>query len=238
MRNTTILITSAVLAGCGGGGLSPGVGDDPGTGTGTLLVDGDVSAVPAIDNAQDAADFTTEVSIRIGKAGVPVTTGEVTIDSFAGTFPLVFDPSQDGGRWRTTLTGYAQVYELNVTAGDDTVEGVRVDGPDVHWFDAPVAGATVDASLPLAVEWSRDRQAAGATIQTRERDAVGIVDSGDYMLAAGMLRSKATETEQETLELRRDARVAPAGAVGGSELRVRITNRIDVVVAPCPTCQN
>jgi hypothetical protein len=227
-----------VTAACGGDSLGPGAGDDPGTGTSTLSIDGEVEAEPRIDNAQDSADFDTSFRIRITRAGQAVTTGEVTVESSAGVIALAFDPQADGGSWRGVQTGYFEVYRLDVLSGEDTVEGVRVDGPDIHWFDLPLPGATVDASLALVIDWDRDDEADSASIGTEETDDVGIVDSGTYSLAVGMLRSKDSEAQTERLDLRRSARVAPAGAVGGSELRVEIRNRIDLVVAPCPTCAN
>jgi hypothetical protein len=236
-----VLVASAftILVGCGGdGAFGPGAGNDPGGGTGTLLVSGDVEAGPAFDNAQDELDFTTSFRIRVERGGAPVTTGTVTVESIAGAVDLVFDPSDEGGRWRGVQSGYYEVYRLDVASGEDAVEGVRVDGPDIHWFDAPLAGASVDASLPLDIEWDRGDEAESASLETEQIDRVGIADTGAYTLAVGSLRSKAAETETERIDLRRSARVVPAGGIGGSELSVQIENRIDVVVAPCPTCHN
>jgi hypothetical protein len=239
MKLASFASTFAFLVGCGGDGpFGPGAGNDPGGGTGTLLVDGDIEAEPAFDNARDGTDFTTQFRIRIARAGAAVTTGMVTVESIAGAVELVFDPSDDGGRWRGVQSGYHEVYRLDVASGEDAVDGVRVDGPDVHWFDTPLAGSTVDASLPLAIEWDRGDEAESASIETERIDRVGIADTGAYTLAAGGLRSKDAETETERIELRRSARVVPAGGTGGSEVSVQIDNRIDVVVAPCPTCEN
>ena len=132
--------------------LAPGAGDDPGTGTATLTVRGHAAAEPVFANATSASDFVTWFAIELERTGVRVTTGSVVVTSAAGAVPLTFD-TRDGGQWRGQQSGYYQVYRLDVTADADAVAGVRVDGPDVHQFTAPMTGATVDATLPLAVSW-------------------------------------------------------------------------------------
>jgi hypothetical protein len=46
------------------------------------------------------------------------------------------------------------------------------------------------------------------------------------------LKSKPEEVEEEELRLQRSDRVSPAGAQPGSELRVRVESRIELLVAP------
>ncbi|MCB9563512.1 MAG: hypothetical protein H6708_24190 [Kofleriaceae bacterium] len=227
-RSLLSLATAALLAACGG---TPSDADDPGSGTRTLRVEASITATPDVSNAQTSADFTTEFSIRIDKAGTPITSGTVTVTGNAGPIALTWsDPN--GGRWRGSAPSYDQVYQLDVVAGADTVEGVVLAGPDVHVFTAPTPGATVDATLPLDVAWASQDVATSTSIKTREIDPIGIDDTGSYQLAVGTLRSKPTEVEQEELRLTRSTRIEPAGAVAGSQLTVSIDNRIDLVVAP------
>lgn len=96
----------------------------------------------------------------------------------------------EGGRWVGTAAGYDEVYVLDVRSGDDSVEGVRVDGPDIHVFTAPTAGLTVDSTMPLRVMWDADQTADSASIDTEELDRVSISDTGDYTLAAGALKAE------------------------------------------------
>ncbi len=220
MRSTRLCFTIILLGGCGGG-------DDGGTGSGTLRVDGDVEASPEVTNASDAVDFTTDFSVRVTRSGEPVTAGEVVVTSDGGEVPLVFD----GEQWRGAQAGYFEVYALDVTAGDDFVHGVRVDGPDIHVFTAPVADGAVDATAVLTVAWSRDDQADEATLETRETDPVDIADTGAFELAAFTLRNSPDQTEEEELRLTRASRISPEGAVAGSELRVEIENRLELLVA-------
>jgi hypothetical protein len=216
---------------CGAGPLEPGVGDDPGSGSSTLRVNAEVTATGRIVNAREGTDFDTSIHVRIEKNGQLVTTGTVTMRSSGGDVPLIFDSGDEGGRWRGSQSGYFEVYELEVDAGDDDVSGVRVDGPALHYFTAPLPGATIDATMPLLVTWASDEEAQTATIKTKEIDELTITDSGSFTLPVGAIKSKPEETENEELRLRRSARITPAGAVVGSELRVVVSNRIEVLVA-------
>lgn len=230
---TRFLATALVLAACGGGSsLDPGAGDDPGDGTSTLFVDGRASAEARLANARTNAEFDTDFSIRVLLNDVPVTTGTVTITSASGTFALTY--SGEEGRWTGRQNGYDEVYILDVESGADNVFGVRVDGPDVHVFSAPVAGATVDSTMPLEINWNRDNTADIASIDTGRIDKLSIPDSGTYMLSAGALEAERDKARENAIQIERTDRVVPAGAVAGSEFSVRIRNAIGVVAAPNP----
>ncbi len=218
-------------AACGGGGaFSPGVGDDPGSGTSTLFVDADVDARPIVPNARESTDFTTEFHVRLEKAGVAVTTGTVTITSGAGEVPLIY--RTDSNRWHGVQVGYFEVYELSAVSGSDDVTGVRVDGPALHTITAPALGATVDSTMPLTVTWDRDEQADQASIETEEIDALAIADTGSHVLPPGSLKDNQDQTEQERIRIDRSQRVTPAGAVAGSAMRVEIRNEVEILVQP------
>ncbi len=231
MRAWLSIIPVSLLVGCGGAPLDPGSGDDLGTGSMTLSVEGSASAEARIANASTDNDFDTSFEIRIQKAGADVTTGTVTITSNGGAVTLTHD---GGGRWRGSQGGYFEAYQLDVTSGTDTLGGVIVDGPDLHTITAPAGGATVDSTMPLPVSWAREDHADQATIKVQGIDAVTIDDSGSYSLAAGSLKSKKDQAETESLELRRVDRVSPAGAIAGSSFAVSIRNRIDLVVLANP----
>jgi hypothetical protein len=223
-------LSLTLLAACGGNALDPGSGHDPGTGTRTLFVDADVQASPQITNAATPSGFETHIEVRIEKAGAAVTTGTVTVSSNGGDVALAFNSTEN--RWSGRQAGYYEVYELNVQSGDDAVESVRVDGPALHYFTSPVAGATVDALMPLAVRWSREEAAETATFDTEEMDDLQIADTGSFEVPIGGLKSNGGEPTQERLRLDRHSRVSPAGAIAGSELRVEVRNEIDLIVQP------
>src|SRR3954447_21298435 len=133
-------LASFLLTACSSNPLDPGAGNSAGTGTGTLLVNGNASAHAQVSNAKLASDFTTELGVRISLNGQDLTTGTVTINSRSLKTPLALTfNAQNGGEWDGNIAGYDEVYELSVVAGTDKVEGVIVDGPDIHEFTAPTA---------------------------------------------------------------------------------------------------
>jgi hypothetical protein len=223
------------LTACGGGSdLDPGSGNDPGSGTNTLLVSGRVSAEARLTNARASAEFDSDFSIKILLNQTPVTTGTVTITSASGTFPLAFTTFDGESRWTGRANGYDEVYVLDVESGADNVHDVRVDGPDIHTFKSPLAGATVDSTMQLAIAWDRDDEATIASIDTDRLDRISIADSGNYMLTAGALQAEKDQPRENAIEIERTNMVTPAGALAGSELSVRVRNEITVVAAPNP----
>lgn len=213
-----------------GGGGDAGVVDNPGTGTGTLVVDGVASAEPSVVNSTDLSNYLTTFSVRITKAGTDVTTGTVSIASSAGSVALLFDGTTM--RWRGAQAGYFQNYTLDATSDVDNVMGVTVHGPDIHSFTAPTLGATVDSTMPLALTWTRTEMAEAAAIRTRLINPISIADAGTYSLPAGSLKSKPQETENEDIELTRSQRITPAGGAAGSTFRVAIRNHVTMIVQP------
>lgn len=222
-----------LLAACGSDPLEPGAGTDAGTGTKTLSVDGSASASPRAPNAQRATDFNTEFSVRISLNGFPVTSGAVTVQSQFATTPLTYTPD-NGGRWIGTAANYDEVYQLDVVAGADEVRGVIVDGPSIHVITAPIAGAALDSTVVNNVTWDREEGADVASIDTEEIDRLTIPDTGSYVLAVGTLKAENDRTRENRIEIRRENRVAPAGAMPGSDFAVSIENRVDVLAQPNP----
>ncbi len=233
---TTLSILTLLLgtAACGGtdSDLDPGAGNDPGAGTSTLLVNGKVEASPRLTNARAAAEFDTDFEVQITLAGQGVTAGTVTVTSATGTYPLTYVGGT--GQWEGRAIGYDEVYILDVTSGEHEASGIRVDGPDLHSFVKPSAGAAVDSTMQLEVTWASDERADSMGIRTDKIDWVSIPDEGRYMLAAGALDADADQAKPNELRLERSNRVVPAGAIAGSEFSVRIENRIDVVAQPNP----
>ncbi len=226
-----------VLGACGSNSsvFDPGSGDDPGTGTNTLVVDGNVRARANARNAQTPAEFSTEFGVRVMLNGVLVTDGTVSITSASGSIELVLQSTGErAGRWVGTAPRYEQVYVMDVESGADRVVGVRVEGPDAHLFSAPLPGALVDSTMPLVVTWEREVEADTTTIRAENVDDVSVPDTGTYTLPAGALRAEDDETRENTLRITRTNRVVPAGAAGGSDVSVAIENDIDVTVLADP----
>lgn len=230
---TTRFLTPALVlsfAACSGGSaLDPGAGDDPGEGTSTLMVDGRAHASPRLTNAQARGDFDTIFSVRVQQNLQDVTTALVQVTSSSGTTVLQLG---DGNRYYGTAAGYDEVYILDVESGADYARDIRVDGPDIHSFTKPLAGASVDATLPLEITWSCDDTADTASLRTEEISDIAMPDTGKYMLAVGGIRSEPDKVRQNELRIRREDRVTPAATIGGSEWTVTVENRIEVLAQP------
>jgi hypothetical protein len=229
-RYLTLIVAGSLVA-CGGNALDPGAGNDPGTGTATLVVTGSVSAQAHLTNALTAADFDTQFSVRLTLNTQTVSTGTVTITSLSGTYPLTFQANGQGNgqRWTGQAPAYDEVYRLDVDSGVDNVHNVRIDGPSLHSFAAPTAGAQVDSTMPLMIMWNANDAADSAALRTDQIDNLAIPDTGSYMLAAGSLKSAKDKAEPNTIRLTRTNRVIPAGGAAGSELSASVENEIDVV---------
>lgn len=231
MKSHFALISSLLVAACGGDPLDPGAGSDPGGGTNTLYVEGSASADPRIVNAT-ANDFDTDFSIRIELNGAPVTTGTVAVTSRFANVPLTF--LVDKQRWEGTAGGYDQVYQLDVKSGADEVTGVVVDGPDLHGITGPAPGASLDSTVAANLTWDREDAAQIITFRSDAIDRITISDTGTYVMGPGTLKAEKDKTRENTLELRRTNHVAPRGAIGGSDFAVSVEQRVDVIAQPNP----
>jgi hypothetical protein len=232
---TTSLASFLLLAACSSSPLDPGAGSSQGTGTSTLLVNGNASAHAQIADAKLASDFTTDVSIRVSLNGQDVTTGTVTIDSRSMKKPLAltFD-TQNGGEWSANVAGYDEVYELSVVVGTDKVEGVIVDGPDIQDFTAPQAGASLDSTMANKMTWNRIAAADVTTFRVGDLDRLTIEDTGTFSIPPGSLKAEKDQAHPNTLQLSRTNQVVPRGAIAGSMFSVSVENEIDVVALPNP----
>jgi hypothetical protein len=229
------LLAVFTAAACGGDPLDPGAGDDTGSGTNTLFVEGRVTAEPTTPNARAATDFSTEFSIRIGLNSVAVTTGTVTVESRFATTTLTYqDDGNNLGHWVGTAADYDEVYQLDIVSGSDEVRGVVVDGPDIHTFVLPTAGASLDATIANVIEWDSEETADLATFKAEEIDRLTIPDTGTYSMAPGSMKTDQDTARENVLELRRQNRVVPAGAVAGSELAVSVEQVLQVLALPVP----
>ena len=232
MRNY-FLASFLLAAACSSSPLDPGAGNSAGTGTNTLLVRGNADAHAQIANAKVASDFTTDVTVRVSLNGQDVTTGTVTINSRSMKQPLAL--TLDGNQeWQGTIAGYDEVYELAVVAGTDKVQGVIVDGPDIHEFTAPQAGASLDSTVANMMTWERAIVADQASLRVGDLDHIAIDDTGSFSIPAGSLKAEKDQARPNTLELTRENQVTPKGAIAGSSFSVSIANDLDVVALPNP----
>ena len=225
---------AAWSVGCASDSLDPGAGDAAGTGTATLAIEGQVYASTRHSGAHAAGDFDVDFAVRVLLNNQTVTTGTVTVTSSSGKVPLTFHADMRGVGWTGSADAYDEVYALDVVNGDDKAEGIRIDGPDIQTFLQPTEGATVDASMPLPIKWSRSRAAGQTTLRTDSSPPFQIDDTGAFNLPAGTLRADRQQSRQHTLRLVRTNSVTPTGAVDGSTWSATVENDVDVTTPPLP----
>ena len=222
--------------------LDPGAGNNVGSGTGTLLVTGSALATPNITDGQNAADFTTDFTVHVSIGNRCPSRRAPSHDPPVRQRPadLQLGPIANLGEWQGSANGYDEVYELDVSSGTDGISGVIVDGPDIHVITGPTAGATIDSTMAFDTTWSRHAGAEEARIAFTNGggggDGIVIPDTGTYSVTAGSLKTDKQQPQPNTIRLTRTNNVIPAGAVVGSMLTVGVVNQLDVVAAPCPTC--
>lgn len=225
MTGTPRFATAAmalVLVACGDG-TGPAVErNDPGTGTSTLRVQGDIEArdVPG--------GFVTVMEVRIQDAlGDPVSGATVTIrNNDLGTTNLL-ENGVGSGQYRATVNSFPSGdFRLDVVRDTDAVERVIVGGLAVHTITSPAANATVAADQPLVVEWNRPTEAAGADLETRDFSANGISDTGAYTIPANQNPARA----DQRIRLWRYNRVHIAGGLPGSQLTLEVRNTVEPII--------
>jgi hypothetical protein len=234
-----VVFAGASLIACGGHPLDPGAGNDPGTGTATIVANGTVAAHARVPNSTLPTDFTTDFSIRLSINNTPVTTGTVTISSRTASIPLTWNNNGGGGnngRWEASGAVYDEVYQLDVVSGPDKITGVRVDGPDIHAFTAPLAGGSVDSTIATPLAWSREVKANIATLSINDGNTndLTIDDTGTYSIAPASFKAEKDKTRPNRIVLVRTNHLAPGGAAAGSDFKVSVEQDLDVVVLANP----
>lgn len=209
MRSLALLVLA--LAGCSDS-LQPGVGDDPGSGTGTLRI---MAIVGGSSNGEsESASFL----VYVYRDSVPVTDCRVTITSRSGSHVLGSD-IRFPGKWSMIAEGYDQVYVLDVEAGADKVHDVRVDGPIIGVFTAPAESTTIDPAAPLEIQWEPSVVDSTSLVINPQGGAFGpIDDSGSYTIPANTLVSNPAGSH--AIGLIRANTVTPEGAAADSMMMV------------------
>lgn len=213
-------------------------GSDAGTGSSTLRVSASVHAYPMFANAREPADFQTVMTVGIARDTAAAFPPTITITSEAGVTALERDKaSSDTVFWKAFVTGYEQTYELDIEAGDDRVNDVRVDGPDIHHVTGPMTGASLRVLQPIDVTWDSAEEAAAASIWLLEQDlrsvggAILPADSGAYTLPADTLMPDDVGRISFVAVVRENS-IRPRGALESSKMQVAVTNMVEVTVVP------
>ena len=222
MRYTRFLaVLAATTLACGGGSATSH--NNPGTGTSTLLVTGDING--SMSAGGPVTDFTVNVrdglnnrvsgaSVTISNSGLP--NGSVTlVEATPGT-----------GRYLNSIAQFpGGDFRLSVTRNADNVQGVVVGGVGMHTINAPTRNAVVPANQPLAVSWTTPSTAKQASISTNNFN-INTADTGTYTIAA----ANNPPSTNQTLDVGRFNEVDIAGGLAGSHLRLTFTATVDPYV--------
>lgn len=218
------LALAVALAGCGDDTTGPAAErNDPGTGTQTMLVKADIEGEDA------PGGFVTDFEVQLRDAqDNPISGATVTIQNGAlGTVNLL-ESGQGTGDYVAVRNSFPSGdYRLDVVSGTDNVHGVVIGGMAAHVITSPSANDTVLANAPLVINWTRPSQAAGADVETQDFQAEGIPDSGTYTVPATGNPAR----DDGRVRIARFNRVDIAGGLFGSELKLKIRNTVEPVVA-------
>jgi hypothetical protein len=216
-----LLLGAAMVASACTDPLQPGSGDDVGSGTRTLRVEGRVLG------SSDSASFV----VQIWRGSLPVTDVDVSITSRTGRYVLRSDPRFPGKWSGLPAESYDEVYVLDVESGDDEIRNVRVDGPPLVVFTSPAASSTIDPASPLEVRW-KPGMADQLFLRVNPQGTVwGEVDDvGSFTIPADTVVPSLAGSH--AIGLSRTNKVTPAGAAEGSWMSVSTEEYLEICDRP------
>jgi len=194
--------------------------NNPGAGSNTLSVQGDINA-----STVNGAPLTTfSVTVRDG-AGATVGGATVTVLNPSvpdGVVNLVQVVAGTGPYAASVAAFPSGDFRLNVVKGTDSVQGVVVGGPGMHTINAPAVNATVPANQDLAVSWTTPAVAKQVKVFTRDMTFSG-PDLGAYTILAAQNPVRAGQR----VRVERTNEVEAAGGLLGSRLIVTYLAAVD-----------
>jgi hypothetical protein len=195
--------------------------NDPGTGTGTLDIRGNV------DVFDEAGGFVTEFSVRVRDGiGKPVTGATVTITNPGFGEVTLLDP-QASGNYRAKRNAFQEGdFALSVVSGTDLVEGVVLGGLGIHTITEPATHSAVAAGQALTVRWEVSSQARSAEVETQHYGPVLLPDTGAVIIPGA---SNPAGADQRILVFRFNE-VDIAGGLFGSRMRVEVRQSVDPLI--------
>jgi len=146
MKHThAVAALSAVAIACGGN--SPATShNNPGTGSSTLKVTGDIDG--SISSGNPLTSFTVTVKDGAGNNVSGATVVVLNPSLSNGGLPLV-EATPASGRYTNSVAQFPSGdFELSVTHPSGNVQGVVVGGPGMHTINAPTVNSTMPANQP------------------------------------------------------------------------------------------
>jgi hypothetical protein len=201
--------------------------NNPGSGSGTLLVQGSINATQTMGSTA-TPQTTFSVTVQDG-TGANVSGATVTVLNGSvpdGVVNLTETPAGSGSYSGTAAVFAAGDFHLNVVKGTDTVQGVVVGGPGMATINAPALSTTGTTTVPanqdLAVSWTTPAVAKMVTVSTRNMSFSG-ADLGAYTIVAAQNPPRIGQR----LRVDRFNEVEAAGGLVGSRLSVMYRVAID-----------
>lgn len=213
-----IAIITLAVAACGGHSTATDH-NNPGTGSGTMTVTGDINA------SQTATGPSTTFSVRLRDGVGAAITGATVVVHNAQLGDITLTDANNSGVYTNTAASVAGAdFGLTVTKGSDNVKGVVVGNPGVHTINAPTSNSTVTANQPLVVSWTTPTTAKSATITITGYSSQA-PDTGTFTVPA----ANNTARTNQHVDVARFNEVDIAGGFSGSRLRVTYTASVSSI---------
>lgn len=191
---------------------SSDVSDDDGGPVETVKIEGDIIA--NFEAESEASEGEVRCSLRLSRAGQPVTDAAVSLESTAAPITLALRDGQYSG----SQTGYATQYAVVVRVDGVELRAPLV-GPVLHNIDAPRSNDVVRANTALTVRWS-PFGAAEATIEAARFSETPVPDTGSFVIPATAITAMPGRVTEERIRVRRAESFVPSGFADGSRIRV------------------
>lgn len=220
-----IALSALLLAGCGDDDpIGPAAEqNDGGTGTRNMLV------IAEVEGQDVPGGFVTtfDVSLR-NQAGQPISGATVRVGAGSAGTQNLLETNAGSGDYQAQLNSFPSGnYRLDVLSGDTMkVQGIVVGGIAQHTITSPTANDTVIADQPLVVRWTRNAEARGADIETRDFDVDGIPDTGSFTIPGGDNPAR----NDGRVRVWRFNRVDIDGGMFGSTLKLSVRDTVEPVV--------
>lgn len=199
MTATRLLPAFLLLAACSA--------TNPGTGSGTLLVNADV----------EGKSDSTEIEIEVKKDMRPVFGANVTVRDLS-TGSLTTLEGKGDGVYKTTLNRYVRSVAIKIVSGDDALEAA-IEGPAKHTITRPPDNAIVRRAggEVLSVRWEADGRADEVEVQAEGTERIRLeLDTFGFDIPLSSLKNG-----EQRLRVERANGVDLAGGASGSLLRAR-----------------
>jgi hypothetical protein len=225
-----VALAAALTAACGGS-TAPAINrNNPGVGTHTVKVVGDISAsdVPGTPNYNTTFDV-----VVTNNLGSPVSAAIVTISNpSAGNIALTESGPGSGNYIASRTAFYDGDFSLTVIRTPDTVSSVVVGGVARFAVTKPLRFDTVLVNQSLLVLWTVPSQAKTAEIETQSFPTTTLPDTGAFRIPGTAFTNPRPD---DRVRVFRNNEVDIAGGLAGSILTLSVRSSADPICVKSTT---